>query len=78
MKSILVILLLVFLEKSSSQQEFICEHELAVVPHPVAQLCNLYVVCVFGLGHVAECPAGQIFFAHPGTLPPFGACEYGE
>lgn len=79
MKKILSALIVAIFINLSLQQETIpCEFQIAVLPHPVASLCNLYVVCVFGSGTVQQCPAGQVFFPQTGVMPPFGECEDGK
>lgn len=77
MNSKLIILVLAIFVSPSIQEETLpCNLEgIGVVPHPVASLCNLYLVCAFGEGNVRECPQDQVFFAYNET---FGACEPGE
>ena len=46
------------------------------VPHPT--ICNSFVICVFSMPFIQECPEDSIFVAYPMENPedePFGRCE---
>lgn len=54
-----------------------CDYQLAIEPHPVAQLCNFYLVCVNKISYLYECEAGKIFIPEPDVTPPIGDCVEG-
>lgn len=71
---LLIIFLAIFVTPSI-QQGFNCPQEIAIIPHPIPGLCNLFIVCVFGEGQARECPSGQIFVSYNET---FGECKDGK
>jgi hypothetical protein len=71
----IILLLTLFVASSIQQQTIPCDFELAVIPHPIASLCNFYVICVFKEGQIRACPPNEIFVPFNST---FGECVPGK
>lgn len=52
--------------------------DLGVLPHPVANLCQYFIVCIFGTPSVFICADDEIFVADLGSIPPNGRCQPGK
>lgn len=79
MKAIFALFSLLLIHASSQQEIFgPCDYNIAVLPHPVASLCNFFIFCLNSVGYVYECAEGQIFVPEENVTPPYGECQNGK